>query len=91
MIGETYFHQEDYAAALVEYEKAERQFPAARIRAAALLQAGKCHERLGHWDAAVATYRRMIEECPESELASEASRRVAAAEARVAQRSQEAK
>jgi TolA-binding protein len=89
MIGETYYHQEDFAAASAEYEQVERKFPAARVRAAALLQAGKCHEHLGHWDAAVAAYQRMIKECPESDLAEEAARRVAAAQAHVAQRLQQ--
>ncbi len=86
MMGETYFHQEDFAAALAEYEQVEQKFPTARVRAAALLQAAKCDEQLGHWDAAVAAYQRMIKECPESELAEEAVRRVAAAQAHVAQR-----
>jgi TolA-binding protein len=86
MIGETYFHQEDYSAALTEYEKTLREFPTARVCAAALLQAGKCHELLGHWDAAVAAYRQLMEKYPTSELSTEAARRVELAQARVAQR-----
>lgn len=89
MIGETYFHQEDYSAALAEYEKVPRQFPASRVCAAALLQAGKCHELLGHWDAAVAAYRLLMEKYPTSELSAEAARRVELAQARVAQRTRQ--
>jgi TolA-binding protein len=90
MIGETYFHQEDYSAALAEYEKVLRQFPAARVCAAALLQASKCHELLGHWDAAVVAYRRLMEKYPTSELSAEAARRVKLAQTHVAQRTKEA-
>jgi TolA-binding protein len=86
MIGETYFHQEDYASALAEYEKVPQDFPASRICPAALLQAGKCHELLGHWDAAVAAYRQLMEKHPNSEWSTEAARRVQLAQTHVAQR-----
>jgi TolA-binding protein len=86
MTGESYFHQENYAAALAEYEKVERQYPFARWRAAALIQAGKCHESLGEWSAAVQAYERLLKEFPDSELAAEATRRAEAARQRVAGR-----
>jgi TolA-binding protein len=88
MIGETYFHQEDYSAALAEYEKVPRQFPTSRVYTAALLQAGKCHELLGHWDAALATYRQLIQAHPTSELSAEAARRVELAQAHAATRTE---
>ena len=47
MIGETYFHQKNYEAALREYLRLEILYAYPEWQAAALLQAGKCHERLG--------------------------------------------
>jgi TolA-binding protein len=55
-------------------------------QAAALLQAGKCHELLGQWSAAVGDYERLLARYPESELAAEAARRVETARSRVAAR-----
>ena len=46
MIGESFFHQEKYAEALAEYLRVDDRYPFPRWQAAALLQAGKCHERL---------------------------------------------
>jgi TolA-binding protein len=89
MIGETYFHQEDYSAALAEYEKMPQQFPTSRVCAAALLQAGKCHEQLGHWDKALVAYRQLMEKYPTNELSAEAARRVELAQAHVARRTGE--
>ncbi|MGD9719766.1 MAG: tetratricopeptide repeat protein [Pirellulales bacterium] len=86
MIGETYFHQENYSAALAEYTKVDRWQAFPRWRAAALLQRGKCHEHLGQWQDAVATYDRMLREFPQSDLTAEATRRATAARARLAQR-----
>jgi TolA-binding protein len=87
MTGETYFHQENFAAALAEYEKVDKQHRFAQWRAAALLQAGKCHEHLGQWDQAVAAYERMLQDFPDHDLAAEAARRAAAARGRLARRS----
>ena len=86
MIGESYFHQQNHVAALAAYERVDTQFPYARWRAAALLQAGKCHEHLGQWDRAIATYQRMLKECPAHDLSAEAQRRAEAARSRVARR-----
>ncbi len=48
MIGETYFHQKNYEAALREYYAGiEILYDYPVWQAAALLQAGKCRERLG--------------------------------------------
>ena len=87
MIGETYFHQENYTAALAEYRRVDAEYRFAQWRAAALLQAGKCHEHLGQWSAAVETYHRVLKEFPKSDLASEAVRRADTAQRRVATRS----
>jgi TolA-binding protein len=83
MIGESYFHQENYAAALAEYAKVDRySFP--RWQSAALLQAGKCHELLGHWRLAVEAYDRLVKTYPASEFAEEAARRSTAIQHRAA-------
>jgi TolA-binding protein len=85
MIGESYFHQEDYAAALAEYEKIEDHGDFPRWREAALLQAGKCQELLGNWAGAVETYQRLEKTFPNGQLYAEAARRRQTAERHLAQ------
>jgi len=83
MIGESFFHQENYAAALAEYlQVAECSFP--RWQAAGLLQAGKCHEALGQWSQAAEVYERLSNKFPMSELSDEAKQRAAAARQQIA-------
>jgi TolA-binding protein len=83
MLAETYFHQEDYAAALTEYERLDTcKFP--RWHAAALLQSGKCREQLGQWSAAVETYERLLKQYPDCEFSAEAGERRNAARNRYA-------
>ena len=78
MIGESYFHQENYSAALAEYlQVAQCSFP--RWQSAGLLQAGKCHEFLGQWNQAVDVYERLSSTFPTSEFSEEAIRRAIAA------------
>ncbi|HEV3022212.1 MAG TPA: tetratricopeptide repeat protein, partial [Pirellulales bacterium] len=52
MIGESYFHQKNYSTALRAYLRGEILYDYPRWDAAALLQAGKCHEYLGEWKQA---------------------------------------
>jgi TolA-binding protein len=75
MIAETYFHQQHFATALAEYRRTleDDRFP--RWQAAALLQAGKCHEALGEWTAAVSAYEQLVRGFSDSPLASEARTR----------------
>ncbi len=80
MIGETYFHQENYDAALREYLRVEILYPYPRWQAAALLQAGKCQEALGHWKDATDLYGRLIKAYPKTEFTEEAKRRLHDAE-----------
>jgi TolA-binding protein len=82
MIGESYFHQENYTQALAEYAKLDQRYPFARWQAAALLQGGKCHELLGQWRSAVEVYDRLSKNYPTSEFIDEAARRSAAAQQR---------
>jgi TolA-binding protein len=80
MIGETYFHQENYEAALHEYLRVEILYAYPRWQAAALLQAGKCQEALGHWQDATELYGRLIKAYPKTEFTDEAKRRLHDAE-----------
>jgi TolA-binding protein len=91
MIGESYFHQENYTAALAEYAKVDERYPFPRWQAAALLQAGKCREALSQWREAVETYERLLKNDPMGEFSAEAASRSAAAQARVASGSQKLK
>jgi TolA-binding protein len=80
MIGETYIHQENYEAALHEYLRVEILYHYPRWQAAALLQAGKCQEALGHWKDATDLYGRLIKAYPKTEFTEEAQRRLHDAE-----------
>jgi cellulose synthase operon protein C len=84
MMGETFFHQQDYRAALTEYERVDDRYAFPRWRAAALLQAAKCQELLGQWRAAADSYDRVLNAYPDCEFAAEATRRRAAVQDRLA-------
>ena len=83
MIGETFFHQENYAEALAEYLRVEDRHPFPRWQSAALLQAGKCHESQGQWQSAAAVYQRLLKTYPSSEFSDEAGQRLAEANKRL--------
>jgi len=80
MIGETYFHQENYQAALREYLRVEILYAYPRWQAGALLQAGKCHESLGEWKQAAELYARLIRVYPNTEFTIDAQSRLRVAE-----------
>ncbi len=82
MTGESYFHQQQYAAALGEYLKVDPSH--ARWHAAATLQAGKAQEALGRWQDAATSYAELVRQYPDSPLAAEANQRRSAAKARAA-------
>jgi TolA-binding protein len=82
MIGESYFHQEQYEHALSEYQKVGEGFP--RWHSAALLQAGKAQESLGRWQAASELYQQLIDRYPDGQLHAEAVQRLGAAQQRAA-------
>ncbi|QDS99929.1 tol-pal system protein YbgF [Adhaeretor mobilis] len=60
MIGETYFHQENYTNAKAAYKKVidKHRYPQWRVRAA--LQAGKCCELLEEWELAQSFYQETL-------------------------------
>jgi TolA-binding protein len=76
MIGESYFHQQDYEPAIREYLRVEILYAYPNWQAAALLQAAKCHEQLGQWPDAQALYDRLIKDYPTTRYAEEAGRRL---------------
>lgn len=76
MIGETYFHQEKYALAANAYHRTETLFAFPQWQAAALLQAGKCHEHLRQESDAISVYRQLIREYAGHSLAEQAEKRL---------------
>lgn len=83
MIGETYFHQDEYRHAIEAYHRVETLYNFPHWKAAALLQSGKCHERMNQPKHAVTLYAQLLKELPDSEYADEASRRMNVARQRV--------
>ena len=76
MIGETFFHQKDYESALREYLRVEILYAFPTWQAGALLQAGKCYEKLGQWNKAAELYARLLKTYPSSPFAESASERL---------------
>jgi TolA-binding protein len=80
MIGETYFHQKDYRTALKEYLRVEILYTYPKWQAAALLQAGKCCEQLGHWSLAAKYFERVVSQYGNTEFKAEAEKRLSTAQ-----------
>ncbi len=72
MIGETYFHQQRWQQAARAYQRVVVAWPHSSWRPAALLQAAKCHLRLGSPETAQTLYAQLVNEAPHSEYAAEA-------------------
>jgi len=72
MIGETYFHQKNYAAALRRYLRLRMRYDYPTWQALALLQAGKCREKLGEPLEAAKHYAELIEAFPDSQYVEKA-------------------
>jgi cellulose synthase operon protein C len=72
-IGETYFHQKNYEAALEEYLKVKILYAYPAWQAAALLQAGKCRQRLGETQDAAKLYREVVTDYANTTFAKEAA------------------
>jgi TolA-binding protein len=83
MIGETLFHQRRFAEALREFLKVEILYAFPHWQAAALLEAGKCHESLEEWTRATETYNRILEKYSKTPHVPEARERRSAVLQRV--------
>ena len=83
MIGETYFHQKNYEAALRAYMRVEILYAFPQWQAAALLQTAKCRELLGEWSEAVALYDQLLAKYPNTPYTEDAKERLQAAKNRL--------
>jgi len=81
MIGETYFQQKNYQAALRAYSGIEFVYAYPVWQAAALLEAGKCREKLGEPTEAAKLYRRIAKSYPDTPVAPEAAKELTRLEA----------
>ncbi len=84
MIGETYFHQQEFETAIREYLKVEILYAHPLWQSASLLQAGKCHERLGQYGQAAELFARLAKDYPDSPHAADALERMPLAKQRAA-------
>ncbi len=76
MIGESYMHQQKYDEALRAFYRVESLFAYPHWRAAALLQAGKCHAIQGEDEQAEKLFAQVVGEHAESPFAEEAAQRL---------------
>ncbi len=67
MIGETYFHQRDYARARLSYQTVVDEASQPEWQARAALQAGKCWELQQDWEQAAIEYGKALERWPQTE------------------------
>ncbi len=84
MIGESYFHQKEYREAIRAYHRVVSLHSYPQWQAAALLQAGKCHEQTDEWREAVKLYTQLLRDYPDTNYAAEASQRLRVAQQSVA-------
>jgi TolA-binding protein len=76
LIGETYFHQKNYDAALGEYLKVDILYAYPIWQALALQEAAKCHELLGDDKQALECYQKILDRYAKTPSAKEAKQRV---------------
>lgn len=76
MIGESYFHQKDYQAAVREYLRLEILYAYPTWQAGALLQAGKCYEQLGQAAEAQEMYSRIVQSYANTTFSDDAAKRL---------------
>jgi TolA-binding protein len=64
LIGETYFLQKEYVAAVSAYSNVVQGFQDAKWKALAMLQAGKCYEIVGQTQDAIQLYEEALKLSP---------------------------
>lgn len=90
MIGETYFHQKNYDAAVRAYAQVASGYEAfPKWKAAALLQIGKCHEIQENWEKATQYYTEVRTDFENSPFAPEAETRLSVVRQRTLQAQRE--
>lgn len=80
MIGESYFHQKNYEAAVRAYLQVEILYKYPTWQSVALLQAGKCRERLGDARQAAELYHKILNHYADTTAAKEAAKLLATLE-----------
>jgi len=86
MIGETFFHQNDYTRARLAYRKVIDQHTQPEWQARAALQAGKCWELEQNWEKARAVYATALQQWQGSESADQLEARLKWADSQSTQR-----
>lgn len=76
MIGESYFHQQQYSDAIDAYQKVKTLYPYPQWQAASLLQAAKCYELKNDPRQAITLYAQLLRDHADSSYAEEASKRL---------------
>ena len=76
-VGETYFHQKKYDAALKEYLRLEILYAFPAWQAAALFEAARCQEEMKDAKEAAVLYNRLVQNYPSTRFAAEAKQRLA--------------
>ncbi len=76
MIAETFFLQEKYPEAGVEYFKVKDDYKFPLWASAALSQLGKCYELMDDKPSAISTYRELVDAYPDTTYAADAKKRL---------------
>ena len=75
-LGETFYHQQDYAHALAEFRTVIETYPRGNKVPDALLKVGYCYQALGQTDKAHAVLAQVVNLYPKSEPAALAAKRL---------------
>jgi len=84
LLADTYLQEKNFQTALKEYLKVDILYKFPDLQAAALYQAGVCHEELQKWKDAARTYDEMLRRFPKHEHAGLARERLDAVRKRLA-------
>ena len=76
MIGETFFHQQQYQRAITAFAALNERTSFPRWQALGLLQTGKCQEKLGELALARKTYSELLDRFSKTSSAADAAKRL---------------